>query len=531
MKMKMKKLLAAALAFCLLLTFAPLAFAGLEGGWKTAVPTVYLQGQGSTLYADKNDPQSEQIHDIDVPDGYVEDVAKSLAAPLAKGVFLNDWDEWVDGFVEGVAPLFEKQALDENGEASNGSGIKTSSGNFRRQNADGTYPLDAYTPFYDWRLDPMEIAKDIHTYIEQVKRATGAQKVNLMGRSIGASVALAYLAEYGAEGLDSVVLYCPSFLGMEAIGKAFAGKVELDPEAIDRFAEYYAGHEDVSDLGDEELISVLLDVISVSVTTHALDLPAGALERIYAQICAKVYPRLLVRMYGSMPSFWSLVGDEDYEDAKRLIFAGQEDVYAGLIEKTDRFHYDVLNKSAEIINGLVDSGAKIQIVAKYGVPMLPVVENASVQSDMLTSVKSATLGATCADMGKTLSAEAVAAAESEGRDRFLSPDLEIDASTALLPEHTWFIKNLAHRSMPPSVNVLFETILNHDGYTTVFDEADAPQYLYYDELSDALAPLTADDPNPGAKEEASFFTRIVNILRFFFKTLVERLRKAFGLGE
>ena len=107
----LKKSFALLLAACLLLALAVPALAGLDGNYTSPVPTVYLQGQGSTLYADKNNTRSGYIHDVDVPDGYIEDVAKSLIGPLAKGVLLNRWDEWVDTFVEGVAPLLEKQAL------------------------------------------------------------------------------------------------------------------------------------------------------------------------------------------------------------------------------------------------------------------------------------------------------------------------------------------------------------------------------------------------------------------------------------
>ncbi len=97
----LKKSFALLLAACLLLALAVPALAGLDGNYTSPVPTVYLQGQGSTLYADKNNTRS----------GYIHDVAKSLIGPLAKGVLLNHWDEWVDTFVEGVAPLLEKQAL------------------------------------------------------------------------------------------------------------------------------------------------------------------------------------------------------------------------------------------------------------------------------------------------------------------------------------------------------------------------------------------------------------------------------------
>ena len=518
-----KKTFAVLLAVCMLALLTLPAFAGLEGDYTAPIPTVYLCGQGGVIYADKNNTKSEQIQDISVPDGYIEDLGKSLIGPLAKGMFFNQWEDWVDTFVEGVAPLLEKQALDENGEASNGSGVYTSSGKVNRVLPDGTYKLSAYTPAYDWRLDPYVIAEDIHTYIGEVKAATGADKVNLIGRSIGSSVLMAYLELYGAEGLDTIVLYCPSFYGMETISKTFAGKIEIDPDGIESFTDYYVSSGAADDLADGDTLQLLLDVVNVTVSLRMLDIPSGMMERIYSHIYGEVYPRLLVKAYGSMPSFWSLVGDDDYEQAKEIMFGGHEDVYAGLIEKIDHFHYSNLVRSEEILSELAREGAKLQIVAKYGVPMIPLVEGSNVQSDMLTSVFSATLGAEAALYGETLSAKYIAARKTAGKDRYIGVDNVVDASTGFLPDHTWFIKNLAHRTMPESINYLFEHILNYDGYITVFDDEEIPQYLWYDTEENTVTPLTADSGKTDTTR--NFFRRIINIYRYFFNYLRNLLRR------
>ena len=517
MKKSLKQCLSIFLSLCLFAGLCVPSFAALDGDYNTTLPTVYLEGQGGELYTDKEQGKSSGfIHSIDVPDGYIGDAGKALIRPLLKGLLTDNWDDWVNQFVDSVVPLFEKQALDENGEASNGSGINFSGTGGNRVNEDGTYQIGAYMPSYDWRLDPCVIAGQLHDYLGRVKQRTGAESVNLMGRSIGASVLLAYLAEYGMEHLETVVLYCPSFFGMDVLSKAFAGKTNIDPEAVNDFTEYYVNSGKAADaMGeeDDQLLQVLLDVVSVSVALHTLDLPAGTLERIYQKVYKEVYPRLLVKMYGSMPSFWSLVGDDDYEQAKANVFGGQEDVYAGLIEKIDRFHYDVLNKSGELLTGLVESGAKIHIVTKYGVPSVPVIENAKEQSDMLTSVRSASYGATCADYGKTLSDAYLKNAEQNGTARFVSADKVVDASTCLLPEHTWFICDVDHRSMPEGINALFEAILNFDGYMTVFDDPQFPQYLHYDKENG----LTTLPEEQAAAKGDSIFTRIIRILKFFIQ--------------
>ena len=493
------------------------AFAALEGDYNTNLPTVYLQGQGSELYVDKDRGRASGfIHNIEVPDGYIGDEAKKLIKPLAKGLLTDDWSDWVDQFMESAAPLFEKQALDANGEASNGTGANFSGTGGNKANADGTYQIGAYMPNYDWRLDPFTIADQLHAYLAKLTRQTNHETVNLMGRSIGASVVMAYLQRYGTEYVETVVLYCPSFFGMETVSKAFAGKINISPEGAAAFVRYALDSGMLAEnFGEENMdtFRTLADFVSTMVSLHALDLPAAALDRIYGKIYTELYPRLMVKMYGSMPSFWSLVGDDDYEQAKKNIFGGQEDVYAGLITKIDNYHYNVMNKTADILTGLIENGSKIQIVCKYGVPMIPVVEGARVESDMLTSVYSASYKATAADYGTTLTPDYLKKAEERGAAKFVSPDKRIDASTCLLPDHTWFIRDVAHRSMPEGINALFETILNYDGYMTVFDDETAPQYMAYDSETDSLSTIEPTDPAPTG------LRAIIARLREFFNRL------------
>ncbi|MDR1408674.1 MAG: hypothetical protein LBJ12_00040 [Oscillospiraceae bacterium] len=62
----------------------------------------------------------------------------------------------------------------------------------------------------------------------------------------------------------------------------------------------------------------------------------------------------------------------------------------------------------------------------------------------------------------------------------ISPDRIINASTAALPEQTWFIKNAFHQ-METSYSGLYEYFLRADN-PNVFDNAKYPQYLKMDEL-------------------------------------------------
>lgn len=507
----MKKCLSVLLAAVLCLLLCVPAFAVLGEGYYTTLPTIYLQGQGDWIAAEKGNIKSERLDKFEVPDGYIGDAAKALIPPLLKGLTLNKWQKWEDEFVARVLPLVEKIALDENGEASNGSGPvwHTSTGN--RRNADGVFGMNSYVVSYDWRLDPCAVAVDIHDMIDKIKTSTGCEKVNLIGRSIGASVVLAYLAKYGMDNIETVILYCPSFYGMEAVGRLFAGKLDIDPQAISRFLDFYVNSGELGD-SDAQLYALLKDVVAVMAKSGQLNLTAKLLERIYEKVWRDVYPRLLVKMYGSMPSFWSLVGDDDYAAAKAAVFAGQEETYKGLIEKIDNFHYNVLLPSTQMLKAFADAGDKVQIVLKYGVPMIPTNDLANAQTDMLTSVYSASPDATCSTLTGTLPQSYIDALADK---RFLSPDRQIDASTCLLPEHTWFIKNVGHRDMPDSITALFEAIYEFDGNMTVFDSEQFPQYLFFDEATQQMSPLTEDNMVSENEQEwnMSFFARLVRMFR------------------
>jgi pimeloyl-ACP methyl ester carboxylesterase len=508
---------------CLLLLVP--AFAVLGEGYYTTLPTIYLQGQGSEIYAEKGNKRSERLDEFEVPDGYIGDAAKALIPPLLKGLTLNKWQEWEDEFVARVLPLVEKTALDENGEASNGSG-PPNYGIGNQKNAEGKYGMNNYVLAYDWRLDPCLVAEQVKDYIDGIKKKTGAEKVNMIGRSIGASVVLAYLAQYGMEDLETVILYCPSFYGMEAVSRLFAGKVEIDPKGISRFLDFYVNSGELGE-SNAQLYNLLKDVVAVMARSHQLDLTAKTLEHIYEKVWRDVYPRLLVKMYGSMPSFWSLVGDADYADAKAAIFAGQEETYKGLIEKIDNFHYNVLVPSTQKLKELVEAGNKVHVVLKYGVPMIPTNDMVNAQSDMLTSVWSASPDATCGPIDGTLSQSYIDALADR---RYLSPDRQIDASTCLLPDHTWFIKNVGHRDMPDCITALFEAIYEYDGYMTVFDDEAFPQYLFFDEASQTMSPLT--EANMVSETEAewnqSFFQRLIRMFKLLGAFLRDWLQEKFN---
>ncbi|MBP9989259.1 MAG: hypothetical protein KBT46_07150 [Ruminococcus sp.] len=120
-------------------------------------------------------------------------------------------------------------------------------------------------------------------------------------------------------------------------------------------------------------------------------------------------------------------------------------------------------------------------------------------------------------------------AKENGTDKYISPDLQVDCSTAFLPDYTWCIKDCTHMNMPDCIHEMFAEIFSADGYYTVFDNEKYPQYLLYDKESDTISPLTSENGDNNEEwRQKSFLQRMFAILKTAFKklgTLIQNLFK------
>ena len=479
----------------------------------TDIPTVYVMGEMDYILTDKDDKKSERVYTKKLPDGALETLAKAAAGPLMKALITDDWQEFDDVVISQLTSSFSVMGMNEEGLPKNNAGYDCLLENSAKDIAvDGKYNLYGYRFMYDWRLDPRVIVPELDKYIKRVKEATGAQKVNLVGRCLGGSIVMTYLDTYGYDDVQSVAFYCMGMEGVDVIGAVFAGRLQVDGDALVRYMQEnkYGQSEEFSD-------QLILKTVEILNTTHGIEVPLFMLKRIYQNVYEEVIPGVLLECFSSMPGYWTLVGDDYYADAKKLNFGGQEEKYAVLIEKIDDFHYNILNRAAEIVNNAVESGVRVYNIVKYGIQMLPVTENSNEQADYFISLRSASLGATAAKIGETLPDAYLAAAAKNGTADYISPDGVVDSSTGILKDHTWYINNLTHFDMPECVNLLNTAFFDYNGYMTVFDDPAYPQYLYCADDESTITPLTAPQ-----KEEPTFLSRLLA----FYRMIVERLQTA-----
>ncbi len=485
---------------------------------RTSDPVIYVRGQGTPLY----NIEGEQIYPLEVEDGYIGDAVKDCLPLFMDGVRTGEWDAYCDALYEAVYPIFEEIALDENGEASDGSGIQWtwSRSTLKDTKKNGTYAMRDYMYYYDWRLDPWTIADDLSGYINAVMAVTGAKKVNIIGRCEGACVVQAYMVKYGTSKINNYCLYSQALSGVNTVSGTFSGKIQIDADSVDRYADYYmtTANTVVNDL--------MQSIIDMVVITNGMNLATSFVNDIYAEVCANILPRLVLATYGTMPGIWAMVDLDDYSDAMTFNFKGREIEYAGLISKITNFHNKVAVPFEADLKKFERNGVDIAVVSKYGFQSIPLFENNEVLSDGASTVENTTLGATTALVNQTLSEDYISARTKAGYAAYISPDKQIDMSTCLFPDKTWIIKNLEHSVFPECAEELISAFFITDGEMDIDTYDVFPQFTVYDAQTKTIEPMTESNSQNswseiGIMEKiANFFRSIINMFLRIFNNML-----------
>lgn len=550
MKNTWQKALCVLLAFTMLFSFSAISFAedtdtpDTEAEELTEevteeipgvpVPVIYVGGRQDYIYANGKDPEAGTYLTASLPEGAMGEIIDAAGKELFNGILKNDWDSFCDILYNAISEYFAPVALDEKGNVTNTTGYDCLKKETLNDEAiEGLYGLHDYEFVYDWRLDPCANAVELASFIKAVKAATASEKVDIVASGMGYSTVLAYLAQCGYADLEACMIYGAGLNGSDTVGALFSGDLMIDDDALNRYIQ--------ENLSDTDIVLGLSQYAADLVISNGFaDSLFNLTTRIYKQIYTKVLPRILMDSFGTMPGYWSLVGDEYYETAKEISFSGksageQEEApdYSVLIKKLDHFHYNILNNAKELLDGAIKDGVKLYNVVKYGKQIMPLSANADKTSDGINLLESSSLGATAAKLGEKLTEEYIAGKAAAPDGKFLSPDGEVDASTGYLPMHTWYIKNLPQASEPEIVNIMLEKILAFDGYTTVFDLEEYSQFLVCSNDADRMENLTEtgvitpsvkdeleeligfDSPTGIIKKIFSIVAELVDMMRYF----------------
>jgi hypothetical protein len=292
--------------------------------------------------------------------------------------------------------------------------------------------------------DPMTSADNLDKYIDMVLEKTGADKVNLLPISLGGTIFTAFAEKFTeTDKVNAIVNVVPVLNGTQVVSDMYQRDYNLDgefwyqdlfPLVIGEFTEY----------GDMvgSLVNLLIRALPAEVN---------------AAMITSMYDVLLDHLLVNTPQMWAMVTREDYPALAEKYLS--DNAHAPVKAKTDAFHRAQLNLE-DNIRTMIDNGIEINIISGYSLNTGDARYNffhlmgdsESVNGDGVIHVESTTLGATSVLPGEKLPDDYKQAINSEYS--YISPDREIDASTGVLPDNTWYFYDMNHEDTANNAPVI-----------------------------------------------------------------------------
>lgn len=471
----------AAVALLLVLAMLPVwgIFAGADGRCDCGfTPIICIHGH-QDLYKFGADGSAVKFGSDD--DELVDAAIDELIPLFAKTLVTQNWDEYCDRLVELITPIYEPITYDGN------YNIPADTGPLWSWTPDSVtaWHSEQYAHYdyeYDHRLPLQDVADDLHEYIQLIKEKTGHDKVILLSRCAGTNLLQAYLYKYerptGYSDLEKILFICGNMYGADFAEALFSGTLKINSEAAYRWLKSY----DIAEFIGEDMAYYLHAVLDMLEQTYADRALFAVVNMLYGKIKDRGLSRILKLFHGITPGFVAFVY-EHYDEYKNYIFQepGDTEKYAYAISKFDEFH-DIQLRTEDMLKELDAADVKTNIFAYYGDQTYPLMPSASLASDRVSSVADQTFGATASTVTGALSCDYINSRIALGLGGYISPDRQIDASTGLYPDTTWFIKNGRHQfyGYGGAFDRLFFDIARQTD-ATVRSDPRYPQFLNFNE--------------------------------------------------
>lgn len=477
-----------------------------------SIPVVEVPGFGVTIY--RNLHTEDERDDTTVfgpsPDRLVPALFKYLPGFLA-GLMFRNFGLVSENLGPFVLEAFDGLGCNPDGTMKEVTGIKDDNSPGLDENLEPIAPeapevpgeeteapvygyRNSFTFRFDWRKDMHTLAGELRDFIERVKKVTGSEQVAITAFSQGNCVVMTYLYEYYYTETDpevrddvyAVVFMCGAMNGVTACADPVSGNIKLEGLSLLRFVK--------SLLGDSFATLGIYYMLEMLYAVGLFDGLAGIVnDYIEAEFDSVVDPYLL-ETFGGIPGFFAMMSPERYKDAEEFLFAAPElqEKYAGLLQKNRYYHNEVQPNMGNIIDTLMAEGKNVGIFAEYGYPIAPFTTVNDIMTDSSVCTADESFGATCAEVDGILGFDYVQAKECECGRNHVSADLQIDASTCLYPDITWFAKNLRHDAASRFWGDLVDLIIYSEEQITIWDYSDYPQFMIEYENS-FLVPLTKEN--------------------------------------
>ena len=306
---------------------------------------------------------------------------------------------------------------------------------------------------YDSRYDSITLADELRTFIKDVKNYTGSDKVNLFTISYGGLITATYLYYYMNEGdVNKAVLNVPPLQGTDFPDRLFRQNVDLPLYTLVDFVE--------SVLGAGTEIGSLLESLDGNFLDTVLNGASGGMLDV-------------VRYWSSL---YAITSTEYYEGMKKDFLDPVES--KGIIERNDIIHYEIMPAMKKTFEKCTQKGIDVSIITCTG---SNICLGGDLNGDILVPTYSAS-GATVAKKGERFpnGYTPLGTSCSNPGHNHVSPSMEVDASSAYLPEKTWFIEDSYHAmfELEEYVISLSAKLIFTDELKDVHSDPAYPQFEY-----------------------------------------------------
>ena len=412
-------------------------------------PTIVIPGisQTETFMLDENgkrmlDKNGKEMTSYP-PSVDVNDLVRKLALPLVKTLITQKDNGFTDTAAKVVGDVFSSLATGlDTQPVKRIEVVKYPQSVARCSEHDVSYiysciPLQAYSAAagedhlyflaYNSFGNNLEIAKELYDMIQRVKTETGHNKVNLAPISLGATIMNSLMEFYPDvyKDIHKVVFIAPALDGSVIVSDIYKGNLSLDDEMLYKnlFPSLFGGYLPY-------LINVGLRLLPKQVVLDLLD-----------KVLAQLQQSALV----NCTMMWGLIPNADYPTLAAKFLA--DPAHAKVKQQTDIYYQAQKNSDANILK-LVERGVKVFDVVDYNFALYSISGSyKDVNADGVIHLDSTSMGATSGPINQHLPAGYVQQnthCATPGTHNHISPDGNVDASTGLLPEQTFYFYNQAH---------------------------------------------------------------------------------------
>lgn len=463
------------------------------------------------------------------PEGSV--VASSImnsVPPILQFLADKDYEKLGNGLIPAVKPMLEKLSCNPDGS----SMYDVTTGTFpdRVSEYAATFEnatndefalvhagMDAFgaenTYFFnfDWRLSPLDHADDLNDFIQMVKSKDDYDRIVLAAYSMGGTIVCSYLYKYGSSDLDTIALCSTAFQGTTSVGTLFTGEFNFSMSALMRR---------FSELARNNFLENFINGVNKALNASGVNAKIDDFANTFSyELMDQLYSGLIKPVFGYMTGLWALCDSDRYEAAKEYLLDETEN--AELIEKIDEYKYNVQDHAFDLLKE-AEEDTILYITAQYNRQGLPVsVDSATSNNDNLIDTKFESGGAVCSLLGETLGDDYTQAVDC-GHNH-ISYDNNIDASTCMFPEQTWFVRDMMHVDYPygePTDFLIW--LMQSEEQLTVHSDPRYPQFILYKVDDNSMSPL---DENSTQKTTVDIIFdilgKIIDFIANAFKMIIK----------